>query len=510
MTCFDDKSRACHPERARTPQIRSDSLYDCHPERGRRSAATEGESKDPYPAGSMNAADSLFGPRRLRRDLDRPLLLLLVVAIFSIPLPAQDTGRTVRKQRIEVTEPGTSPAVSNAEAAIERKDYPRAEQLLQQAVQQNPKDYQAWFDLAFVQNATGRTADSIASYRKSVEANPRVFESNLNLGLMLARANDPDAEKFLRAATELKPSARPEEGLERAWLSLGHVLEAKNPPAALDAFRRAAQLQPRDPEPHLSAALVAQKRGDLAAAADEFESAARLDPKSAEAVAGLANVYMQSSRLPDAEAALRQYLALEPGNPTAHLQLGRVLVAQGKSDDAIPEFEAAGSADPAARRDLAELYVRVKQYPKAEALYRALLQQAPRDRDLRVALGSVLMEQKRFPEAQKMLLAAVDLQNAQSSGADPKAGLGLAYEKLAVAANENKDYVTTLNALKARADYLPETAFTCFLRATAFDNLKVVKQAADNYRRFLELSNGKYPDQEFQARHRLLALEPKK
>jgi len=31
-----------------------------------------------------------------------------------------------------------------------------------------------------------------------------------------------------------------------------------------------------------------------------------------------------------------------------------------------------------------------------------------------------------------------------------------------------------------------------------------------NYRLFLEEAKGKYPDQEWQAKHRLIALEPKK
>jgi hypothetical protein len=40
--------------------------------------------------------------------------------------------------------------------------------------------------------------------------------------------------------------------------------------------------------------------------------------------------------------------------------------------------------------------------------------------------------------------------------------------------------------------------------------LKAFPQAAQNYRQFLLASNGKNPDQEWQARHRLKAIEPKK
>ncbi len=49
--------------------------------------------------------------------------------------------------------------------------------------------YVGWFDLGFVENALGNVDASIAAYRKSVAAKPDVFESNLNLGLQLAKTH---------------------------------------------------------------------------------------------------------------------------------------------------------------------------------------------------------------------------------------------------------------------------------------------------------------------------------
>ncbi len=77
-------------------------------------------------------------------------------------------------------------------------------------------------------------------------------------------------------------------------------------------------------------------------------------------------------------------------------------------------------------------------------------------------------------------------------------------------AGENKDYPLVLKALDARVKFLPEIATTYFMRASAYDHLRDVKQAAANYHLFLKTANGKYPDQEWQAKHRLIALEPKK
>jgi hypothetical protein len=57
-----------------------------------------------------------------------------------------------------------------------------------------------------------------------------------------------------------------------------------------------------------------------------------------------------------------------------------------------------------------------------------------------------------------------------------------------------------------RSKYAPETAATLFLWATAYDNLHQSRSAADYYHRFLAAAQGKFPDQEWQAKHRLTAL----
>jgi hypothetical protein len=57
---------------------------------------------------------------------------------------------------------------------------------------------------------------------------------------------------------------------------------------------------------------------------------------------------------------------------------------------------------------------------------------------------------------------------------------------------------------------LPEIPITYFLRASACDHLHDWKTAAMNYHLFLKSAQGLYPDQEWQAKHRLIAIEPKK
>jgi tetratricopeptide (TPR) repeat protein len=91
-----------------------------------------------------------------------------------------------------------------------------------------------------------------------------------------------------------------------------------------------------------------------------------------------------------------------------------------------------------------------------------------------------------------------------------KPDLGAAYGSLAVAANETQNYPLTIKALDARAKLLPETPVSYFLRATALDHLQDYKQAGQYYHLFLDAAQGKYPDEEWKARHRLVWIESKK
>ena len=423
-------------------------------------------------------------------------IVLLVLTGSCLP----QTHTTVRRRKEVIEE---QPAeLAQAEDAIQKNNLAAAEPLLKKALERDSKNYQAWFDLGFVYNGLNRTDDSIHAYRQSVAAKPDVFESNLNLGLMLARNNNPDAERFLRAATTLKPTAHVEEGQARAWPSLGHLIENTKPDEALAAYRKAAALTPNDPEPHLSAGLLQERRKDFPGAEAEYKQVLSLDPHSTEAAIGLTNVYMKASRLSDAEPLLRQLVTDRPDDSDLHLQLGRVLAAQGKKDAALAEIKAAlklTPGDKASQRDLADLLVQSGKLPEAEKAFRALLSSSPNDAELHSQLGEVLLKQRQFPAAQQEFETAIRL----------KPDFGPAYGSLAIAANENKNYPLAIKALDIRDTLLPPLTVGYFLRATAYDHLHDFKQASANYRLFLEAAKGQYPDQEWQARHRLIAIQPR-
>jgi len=438
-------------------------------------------------------------------DTNRQLRCILVGLLLAVASISAQTSssKTVRHHRVAEPDQSQMPQLAQAEMAIEKKDYAVAEPLLKKVTAAQPANYQAWFDLGFVYSAQGRNQDSIEAYRQSVNAKPDIFESNLNLGLSLAKDKQPGAEEFLRAATKLKPQSHGDEGRARAWLGLGHLLEDRDPDAAVEAFQEAAALQPKDPEPRLSAGLVLEKANKFADAEEQYKQALTLDPSSEDALVGLANIYMRGQRFPEAEEYLRKVVSQRPNEAAPHIQLGRVLAADHKYDEAAAELEAGlkiAPGDAGAQNDLADVLLEAGKFAEAEAMYRSLLSANAANPELHHQLGQALMKQKKFPAAEQEFMAAVKL----------KPDWGAAYGDLAIAANGAKDYPVAIQALDMRAKFLPEIPVGYFMRATAYDHLRDFHQAAANYHLFLQVANGKYPDQEWQARHRLITIEPKK
>ena len=444
--------------------------------------------------GKTDVRTELFCRRR------SALVLLTAAWLFCCPyLLSQHT--TIRRHKVTEQDP-VAAKLAAAEAAIDKQDYAAAEPLLKDVVAARPNDYSAWYDLGFVYHALKRNTDSIEAYKKSVQAKPSIFESNLNLGLALAQTGNMEAEQYLRAATKLTPASHPAQGHKMAWLALGRLLQSSNPEEAVNAFRQAAVLDPKDGETHLLAG-AALERAKSPEAEQEYQLALSIDPKSTDAMTALTNLYMTQHRFPDAENLLRKLAIAHPDDASVHLQLGRMLAIAGKKEEAAVEFQEALKLDPAdtkAQADLADIYVSLRKFDDAKQIYTRLLTASPNDAGLHHMLGRVLLHDKKFGDSERELLAALQL----------KPDLADAYGDLAMAANENKDYPLVIKALDGRGKLLPENPMTYFLRATAYDHMRDAKQASKYYHDFLDSAAGKYPQQEWQANHRLITIEPKK
>jgi hypothetical protein len=149
------------------------------------------------------------------------------------------------------------------------------------------------------------------------------------------------------------------------------------------------------------------------------------------------------------------------------------------------------------------MYSRNNLYEKALPLYASLSTAYPNDPTLLDDQADALIRLRRPAEAQTLLQRAV----ANPEAFPTQDAFGIAASHLAFAASANHDPVTTLRALELRGRVLAPTPSTLFLAATAHDKLHQVKEASDLYKQFLAAAKGQFPDEEWEARHRLVALE---
>ena len=301
-------------------------------------------------------------------------------------------------------------ALKDAESLLQKQQYQQAQEKLQAIVTQQPENPQAWFDLGFAQSHQGKTTEAIAAYKKTVALSPKWFEAQQNLGLALAKSGDLNAAaSALKTAVTLKPIVGGQQALAAAWISLAQVTETSQPQDSLAAYQKAAEIDPANSEAQLGIARMAERSGNSAAAEQQYlKLAAAGNNDSIERLIGL---YLKQKRFADAESWLHKYTAANPQNSAAQLQLGKLLAAEGKTQEAIAILEPLykASPDPKIARDLASLYLETKQYPAAADLLRPLIAQNPADPQLYLDYGTALMHQLKYAEAQAVLLKAVQL-----------------------------------------------------------------------------------------------------
>jgi tetratricopeptide (TPR) repeat protein len=387
-----------------------------------------------------------------------------------------------------------------AEAAIAGSDWKAAEAKLDPYLAAHPADARALFDAGYVADAQDRLDDAAALYRRAIAANPKSFEAHISLGLLLARQSKLDeARPELVTATTLDPGLADPTLKARAWRALARIDRDSDPAAASNDLIEALKLTPETPSDTLLAAELAEKTGQLEAAAAAYRRVLDKDPQSVPASAGLAHLLILSKRYPEAETLLRAALAKNPDDPTLTAQLATVLADQDKAE-ALPllqKLHAAHPDDTAITHMLAAVLAEAGDFAGSDQLYLHLLAAAPEDPNLLVAHGQNLVRQAQLDKAYAVFDRATQIDPANVGG----------WSGLAFTASRTGHPDVTLHALAMRSRYSPENASTLFLWASAYDSLHQKSQAAAYYHRFLDAAGGKFPNQEWQARQRLLILE---
>ena len=372
---------------------------------------------------------------------------------------------------------------------LEERRYQAAIEDFTNAIAAEPKDYALHFNLALAYSMLNRDAEGIAEYNKVLDLKPGLYQAELNLGILLLRQKHAAAAvPHLSAAVEQKPREfRPNYYLAEALLASDDFAKAGM------AYRTALESDPKSAAAESGLARALVKQNNLTEATPHFRKAAELDPQYRDSLLELAGL-LEATQPDQAIEIYRQF----PANAAAQERVGALLIREGKPADAVPALEDAVAKSPtiANKAALATAYLRNKQRDKAYPLVIDLIQAQPNDFELRMLYGKLLRDDRKFPESAREFFRATQL---QPEAWEP-------WSELAGVLVVSENFEAALGALDKIAALHAEKPGHVYLRAMVLDRMRQIKPAMESYERFLSMSNGVSPDEEFKARQRARIL----
>ena len=375
--------------------------------------------------------------------------------------------------------------------ALEQEKYEEAAAAFERALKQDPQDYGAQFHVALAHSLLGKKTEAIAGYQKVLELKPGLYEAELNLGILLIDEGQPaKAESYLKAATDKKPAEfRPNYYLGEALLEKGDFSTAER------HYKTAVEADPKQPGAIAGLGRAIARQGRLEEAAPYFTRAIELDPKYKGLLLELGTLFEQNKKFPEAIAIYKQF----PDDAGARERLGQLLLDSGRLAESIEQLQAAVKESPTAanRYALATAYLRNSQPDQAAPLLELALQEEPGNFDLRMTYGRILRDQRKFAPAAQEFLRATQLNPTSNEAWSELAGM------LILTENQQQ----ALMALDRVEALDPTAASVHFFRALILDKAQQYKPALASYERFLSMSNGVYPEEEFKSRQRVKVIK---
>jgi len=266
--------------------------------------------------------------------------------------------------------------LASAQSAFDTGDHARAEEILRQVLEAQPKVAAAWKLRGLNALKYGRDDDSktfleqslrlnaedagtlfhlgnaclrdseftraIELFERSVALRADIPETHNNLSAALRFAGRPsDAEAAAQQALQL------DQGYGEAANNLGLALcDLSRYPEAVRCFERAIEINPENLEALNNLGVALDAEGEVERARDIFERALSLHPENIDAKINLGNLLRKTGRLEDAAAQYSEALDQSPGDLRAYANLGLTLINKNQPEDAVALYEKALALAP--------------------------------------------------------------------------------------------------------------------------------------------------------------------
>ncbi len=407
---------------------------------------------------------------------------------------------------------------------------------------------------------TGNTLDqAIAEFEKIISLDSRSVEDRMVLGQLYtvkhqnekaeaqfkaARDIDPDSEEVvlnlsrlyaengdLAHSAKVIESVAVAERTPKMEFALGAVYDQlKRPKDAIDAYKRAADLDPDDAHTLEALAQALLNDNQLDAALKEFQQIAQADPENASAVIHISEILRRQGKYEEALTAVKQAVKKDPDSPeagynegllldvlgrydesaqvyehmvdlTSHAngaytadeknnraifleRLGAVYHEQNKVDEAIATYqkmiELGGDYSLHGYQSEVDVYRDAKMFEKAIEVSRKAVEANPKNRDLKLMLAGELVDQGKEDEGVAM---ARGMLNNNSDDREVWLTLGQIYTRVRKW-KEAEDALSKATPLTTKKD---DNIYLLFLKGGLAERQKHSEQAEQYFHQALEI-----------------------
>jgi tetratricopeptide (TPR) repeat protein len=372
-------------------------------------ASTQPRHGDSSEPGAASPAESSTRELTLSAEQER---LAAAHAQFAAGLSTElrnglEAALPAYEAALQLDPKNTALAIRLAQVSISRKDFAGAKDRLDSAAKANPGSADPWLWLGIVHKGTDNSAEALNSFEQALKINPRHIPSLAALIEMLLQRDALD-----EVVAQLDKAWRQDSQDGQFWLGIGKIYAQvirQKPSLAgrlgetrpREAFTKAVELAPRDPESLLQLADAQLEAGNFTAAADAFSRLLVVRP-DLPLREKLAKTFVQADQKDKAIKIYREMIKRNPTEYTTYNSLAELHEEAEQNDEAIANYQQSLVLNP----DQPEVYLRLavlqleqKKFDKALGDLAAARLKFPTVFQIPYVTGLVHSEQKNYAKA---------------------------------------------------------------------------------------------------------------
>ncbi|MCX7999180.1 MAG: tetratricopeptide repeat protein, partial [Leptospiraceae bacterium] len=304
----------------------------------------------------------------------------------------------------------------------------------------------------------GRYAQAIQRLKLAIDYDPKNIYAYYNLALAFQHNGDPaNARTVALRAKEIAPND------PRISLLAGNILHESNEPGeAIKIYKEGISQSPDDPYLIYNLALSQYKQGEMVEAMENFKKAIRVTGgvgQVSELSHGyLGTIFYHREDLDGAEHHFREAVALKPNNSKYLYNLGLILFKKGQREEAIRYFERAietGTGDAQIYSYIAESFSSMNMYENAIASLERGLRVRPNDIDLMFQLAKLYYERGQYNQSEELYRKIIRSTNGDKNTEDALVSLGILLDEM----ERYSEAIETLNRAVALNSQNEEALF---------------------------------------------------